>query len=100
MRRVLLVAAVALAVTFSGSVFAGQNTSVSQDFSISLADSPIDSKIAEQVLQYMADHLEYNLEAITQQYNAGTLTIDYVGGIYLVTILQEDGIAVSVEIDF
>ncbi len=101
MRRVLLVAAVALAVTFNGSVFASENTSESQELLISLADTPpIDSKIAEQVLQYMANELEYNYQTISQQYQSGSLTIDTDGDIYYVTILQEDGIVVSIEIDF
>lgn len=101
MRRVLLLAAVALAVTFSGSVFASQNTSFSQEVSLNMLEDPIDSKIAEQVLTYMAVELNYNLEAITQQYESGTLTITPDGpGDYNVTLLREDGILVSVEIDF
>ena len=97
MRRVLLVAAVALAVTFSGSVFANQITVNSQEVSLNLENKSVDSKTASLVLQYMANELGYDLEAISAQYAAGDLTIDQVDSNFVVSIGQDDGILVSIE---
>ncbi len=97
MRKVFFVAAVALAVTFSGNVFANQLKVDSEEISFSLTHKQVDSKTAQLVLEYMSSELGYDLEVITGQYNSGTLTIDLVDGNYVVTTAQEDNISIAIE---
>ena len=91
MRKVLLVALVALAATVSGNVFSSLNASDFGKITLQLEQSPVESKVVYDLLVYLERERGYDYNDLAQQYDNGTLTVDYHNSVYSVTFLLESG---------